>query len=123
MYVEPGKAPVQVAVTGAAGQIGYALVFRIASGQLLGPDQPVILRMLEIEPAMKALEGVAMELDDCAFPLLAGIELTSDANKGFEGTSWALLVGAMPRKQGMERRDLLAANGGIFKPQGQAIAA
>jgi malate dehydrogenase len=117
------KKPVHVTVTGAAGQIGYSLLFRIASGQMLGADQPVVLRLLEVEPAMKALNGVAMELDDCAFPLLAGIEMTSDANKGFDGTSWALLVGAMPRKQGMERRDLLAANGGIFKPQGQAIAA
>src|SRR6266850_977750 len=110
MYVEPGKPPVQVAVTGAAGQIGYALLFRIASGQLLGPDQPIVLRMLEIEPAMKALEGVAMELDDCAFPLLAGIEFTSDLKTAFDGTSWALLVGAMPRKEGMERRDLLERN-------------
>jgi len=123
MYVEPGKAPVQVAVTGAAGQIGYALVFRIASGQLLGPDQPVILRMLEIEPAMKALEGVAMELDDCAFPLLAGIELTSKAERAFDGANWALLVGSVPRKQGMERGDLLSVNGGIFGPQGKAINA
>jgi len=116
------KKPVHVTVTGAAGQIGYSLLFRIASGQMLGADQPVVLRLLEVEPAMKALNGVAMELDDCAFPLLAGIEMTSDVNKGFEGTSWALLVGAMPRKQGMERRDLLEKNGGIFKPQGQAIA-
>src|SRR5437762_3506081 len=116
------KTPVRVAVTGAAGQIGYSLLFRIASGQMLGADQPVVLRLLEIEPAMKALNGVAMELDDCAFPLLAGIEMTSDVNRAFEGSSWALLVGAMPRKQGMERRDLLAANGGIFKPQGRAIA-
>ena len=123
MYVEPGKAPVQVAVTGAAGQIGYALVFRIASGQLLGPDQPVVLRMLEIEPAMKALEGVAMELDDCAFPLLAGIELTSKAERAFDGANWALLVGSVPRKQGMERGDLLSVNGGIFGPQGKAINA
>jgi len=123
MYVEPGKAPVQVAVTGAAGQIGYALLFRIASGQLLGPDQPVILRMLEIEPAMKALEGVAMELDDCAFPLLAGIELTSKAERAFDGANWALLVGSVPRKQGMERGDLLSVNGGIFGPQGKAINA
>jgi malate dehydrogenase len=113
--------PVQVTVTGAAGQIGYALVFRIASGQLLGPDQPIVLRMLEIEPAMKSLEGVAMELDDCAFPLLLDMELTSDTEKAFDGASWALLVGSVPRKAGMERGDLLAVNGGIFGPQGKAI--
>jgi malate dehydrogenase len=117
------KAPVHVTVTGAAGQIGYSLLFRIASGHLLGPDQPVVLRLLEIEPAMKALEGVVMELDDCAFPLLAGIEATSDLKTAFDGTSWALLVGSVPRKAGMERGDLLTINGGIFKPQGQAIAA
>jgi malate dehydrogenase len=116
------RQPVQVAVTGAAGQIGYALVFRIASGQLLGPDQPVVLRMLEIEPAMKSLEGVAMELDDCAFPLLAGMVLTSKAKDAFDGANWALLVGSVPRKQGMERADLLSVNGGIFGPQGKAIA-
>ena len=110
-------------VTGAAGQIGYSLLFRIASGQLLGPDQPVVLRLLEIEPALRALEGVVMELDDCAFPLLAGIEATSDLKTAFDGTSWALLVGSVPRKAGMERGDLLGVNGGIFKPQGQAIAA
>jgi malate dehydrogenase len=115
------KTPVHVTVTGAAGQIGYAILFRIASGQLLGPDQPVVLRLLEIEPAMKALDGVAMELDDCAFPLLAGIETTSDLTTAFSGTSWALLVGSIPRKAGMERGDLLNVNGGIFKPQGQAI--
>jgi malate dehydrogenase len=115
-------APVQVTVTGAAGQIGYALVFRIASGQLLGPDQPIVLRLLEIEPAMGALEGVAMELDDCAFPLLSDIAVTSDLKKAFDGTSWALLVGSVPRKAGMERRDLLNINGGIFRPQGRAIA-
>jgi malate dehydrogenase len=115
--------PVHVTVTGAAGQIGYALVFRIASGQLLGPDQPIVLRMLEIEPAMKSLEGVAMELDDCAFPLLHDMELTSNTEKAFDGTSWALLVGSVPRKAGMERGDLLAVNGGIFGPQGKAIAA
>jgi malate dehydrogenase len=115
------KTPVHVTVTGAAGQIGYAILFRIASGQLLGPDQPVVLRLLEIEPAMKALEGVAMELDDCAFPLLAGIEPTADLTTAFSGTSWALLVGSIPRKAGMERGDLLNVNGGIFKPQGQAI--
>lgn len=117
------KKPVHVTVTGAAGQIGYALLFRIASGQLLGPDQPVVLRLLEVEPAMKPLNGVIMELDDCAFPMLADIVATSDAKKAFEGTSWALLVGAMPRKQGMERKDLLSSNGKIFKPQGEAIAA
>ena len=115
--------PVHVTVTGAAGQIGYALVFRIASGQLLGPDQPIVLRMLEIEPALKSLEGVAMELDDCAFPLLQGMELTSDTEQAFDGASWALLVGSVPRKAGMERGDLLAVNGGIFGPQGKAIAA
>ena len=115
--------PVHVTVTGAAGQIGYALLFRIASGQLLGPDQPMVLRLLEIEPAMKALEGVVMELDDCAFPLLDDIEPTSDLKTAFDGTSWALLVGSVPRRAGMERRDLLTINGGIFKPQGQAIAA
>ena len=117
----PGTTPVHVTVTGAAGNIGYALLFRIASGQLLGPDQPVVLRLLEIEPAMKSLEGVVMELDDCAFPLLAGVETTSELKTAFDGTSWAMLVGSMPRKAGMERGDLLSANGGIFKPQGQAI--
>ncbi len=117
-----GARPVHVTVTGAAGQIGYALVFRIASGQLLGPDQPVVLRMLEIEPAMKSLEGVAMELDDCAFPLLQGMELTSNTEQAFDGASWALLVGSVPRKAGMERGDLLSVNGGIFGPQGKAIA-
>jgi len=114
--------PVHVTVTGAAGQIGYQLLFRIASGQLFGPDTPVVLRLLEIEPAMKALEGVVMELDDCAYPLLAGIEATSDLNVAFTNTNWALLVGSVPRKAGMERGDLLKVNGGIFKPQGQAIA-
>jgi malate dehydrogenase len=117
------KAPVQVTVTGAAGQIGYSLLFRIASGHLLGPDQPVSLRLLEIEPAMKSLEGVVMELDDCAFPLLADVEATSDLKTAFDGTQWAMLVGSVPRKAGMERGDLLTINGGIFKPQGQAIAA
>ena len=117
------KKPIHVTVTGAAGQIGYALLFRIASGHLLGADQPVVLRLLDLEPAMKALNGVCMELDDCAFPLLTDIVATSDRDKAFDGTSYALLVGAMPRKQGMERRDLLTANGGIFKPQGKAIAA
>jgi malate dehydrogenase len=115
------RKPVQVTVTGAAGQIGYSLVFRIASGQMLGPDQPIVLRLLEIEPAMKALEGVAMELDDCAFPLLSDIVLTGNTEKAFEDTSWALLVGSVPRKAGMERGDLLSINGGIFAPQGKAI--
>jgi malate dehydrogenase len=116
-------APVQVTVTGAAGQIGYALLFRLASGQLLGPDQPIALRLLEIEPGMKALEGVVMELDDSAFPLLADIETTTDLKVAFDGTSYAFLVGSVPRKAGMERKDLLGTNGGIFRPQGQAIAA
>ena len=115
--------PVHVTVTGAAGQIGYPLLLRIASGQLFGPDTPIVLRLLEIEPAMKALQGVVMELDDCAFPLLADIETTSDLDVAFTNTSWALLVGSIPRKAGMERGDLLNVNGGIFKPQGQAIAA
>src|SRR6267143_3849289 len=115
------RQPVQVTVTGAAGQIGYALVFRIAAGELLGPDQPIVLRMLEIEPAMKSLEGVAMELDDCAFPLLSGMVLTSQAEEAFDGCNWALLVGSVPRKAGMERGDLLSINGGIFGPQGKAI--
>ncbi|MEX2194118.1 MAG: malate dehydrogenase [Thermoleophilaceae bacterium] len=115
--------PVRVAVTGAAGQIGYALLFRIASGQMLGPDTPVHLSLLEIPQAVQAAEGTAMELDDCAFPLLAGIDISDDPNKAFDGVSVALLVGARPRGPGMERSDLLEANGGIFKPQGQAIAA
>ena len=114
--------PLHVTVTGAAGQIGYQLLFRIASGQVFGPDQPVVLRLLEIEPAMKSLQGVVMELDDCAFPLLAGIEATSNLKVAFDGTNWALLVGSIPRKAGMERGDLLNVNGGIFKPQGRAIA-
>jgi malate dehydrogenase len=116
------KTPVQITVTGAAGQIGYSLLFRIASGALLGPDQPVVLRLLEIEPAMKALEGVIMELDDCAFPLLSSIEATSDMAVAFDGANLAMLVGSIPRKAGMERKDLLGVNGGIFKPQGRAIA-
>jgi len=116
------SAPVKVTVTGAAGQIGYSLLFRIASGQLLGADTPVALRLLEIEPAMKSLEGVVMELDDCAFPLLSDVEATSDVDVAFEGANWALLVGSIPRKAGMERGDLLNVNGGIFKPQGRAIA-
>jgi malate dehydrogenase len=115
------KTPVQVTITGAAGNIGYALLFRVASGQLFGPKQPVVLRLLEIEPALPALDGVVMELDDCAFPMLAGVEATSDLKTAFDGTNWALLVGSVPRKEGMERRDLLTVNGGIFKPQGQAI--
>ncbi|GAA2391270.1 malate dehydrogenase [Nonomuraea africana] len=114
-------APVKVTVTGAAGQIGYALLFRIASGQLLGADVPVKLSLLEIPQAVKAAEGTAMELDDCAFPLLSGIEITDDPNVAFNGANVALLVGAMPRKAGMERGDLLGANGGIFGPQGKAI--
>jgi malate dehydrogenase len=116
------KDPVRVAVTGAAGQIGYALLFRIASGQMLGPDQPVVLHMLEIPQAVGALEGVRMELEDCAFPLLAGTVQTDDADEAFEGANYALLVGAMPRKQGMERADLLQANGAIFTTQGKAIS-
>ena len=116
------NAPLRVAVTGAAGQIGYSLLFRIASGALLGADQPVILQMLEITPALGALSGVAMELDDCAFPLLAGMVATDDADKAFGDADVALLVGAMPRKDGMERSDLLSANGGIFKPQGEALS-
>lgn len=123
MAAASASSPVHVTVTGAAGQIGYSLLFRIASGQLLGPDQPVVLRLLEIEPAMGALAGVVMELDDCAFPLLAGVEATSDMKTAFDGTSWALLVGSIPRKAGMERNDLLKVNGGIFGPQGEAIAA
>jgi malate dehydrogenase len=115
------NAPVRVTVTGAAGQIGYSLLFRIAAGELLGPDQPVILQMLEITPALGALEGVAMELDDCAFPLLAGMVQTDNAETAFGDADYALLVGAMPRKDGMERADLLEANGGIFGPQGKAI--
>ena len=117
-----GKAPIQVTVTGAAGQIGYSLVFRIAAGDMFGPDQPIVMRMLEIEPAMKALEGVAMELEDCASPMLVDMQLTSKPEEAFEGANWVLLVGAAPRKQGMERKDLLAVNGTIFAPQGKAIA-
>jgi malate dehydrogenase len=114
--------PVRVAVTGAAGQIGYSLLFRIASGSMLGPDQPVILQMLEVTPALGALQGVAMELEDCAFPLLAGMVQSDDADVAFGDADVALLVGAMPRKDGMERSDLLSANGGIFKPQGEALS-
>jgi malate dehydrogenase len=116
------KKPVRVAVTGAAGQIGYALLFRIASGAMLGDDQPVILQLLEVTPALKALDGVHMELDDCAFPLLDSVVKSDDANVAFADADYALLVGAMPRKAGMERSDLLSANGGIFKPQGKALS-
>ena len=114
--------PVHVTVTGAAGQIGYSLLFRIAHGDLLGSDQPLVLRLLEIEPVMKALQGVAMELEDCAFPLLRDLVLTSNTEEAFDGANWALLVGSVPRKAGMERGDLLSVNGGIFGPQGRAIA-
>ena len=113
--------PIRVAVTGAAGQIGYALVFRIASGAMFGPDQPVILHLIEIEPALPALNGVVMELDDCAFPLLKGVVPTADPKEGFNGVNWNLLVGARPRGKGMERGDLLSANGKIFGPTGKAI--
>ncbi len=115
------KPPVRVTVTGAAGQISYSLLFRIAAGEMLGADQPVILQLLEITPAMKALEGVVMEIDDCAFPLVAGIETSDDANVAFRDAQVGMLVGARPRGPGMERSDLLAANGGIFKVQGKAI--
>jgi malate dehydrogenase len=114
--------PVRVAVTGAAGQIGYSLLFRIASGAMLGPEQPIVLQLLEITPALPALEGVAMELDDCAFPLLDGVVRTDDPDTAFGDADYALLVGAMPRKAGMERADLLSANGGIFRPQGKALS-
>src|SRR5437773_309230 len=117
------KAPVRVAVTGAAGQIGYSILFRIASGAMLGPDQPVILHLLEITPALGALGGVVMELDDCAFPLLAGVVATDDAHRAFDGVNAALLVGSRPRTKGMERKDLLEANGAIFTVQGRALAA
>ncbi|HCG37341.1 MAG: hypothetical protein SGVNAXEH_000241 [Holophagaceae bacterium] len=116
------KSPVRVAITGAAGQIGYSLLFRIASGSMLGPDQPVILQLLEITPALKALQGVVMELQDGAFPLIAGIEVSDNPLEAFKDVHYALLVGAMPRKAGMERGDLLSANGGIFKPQGFALS-
>ncbi len=117
------KNPIKVAVTGAAGQIGYSLLFRIASGSMFGPDQPVELSLIEIPPGMAALGGVVMELDDCAFPLLKKITATSDLAEGFSGVNWALLVGSVPRKAGMERKDLLSINGGIFTGQGKAIAA
>src|SRR5688572_3070240 len=115
------KSPIRVAVTGAAGQIGYSLLFRIASGSMFGPEQPVIFHLIEIEPALPALQGVVMELDDCAFPLLKGIVPTANLDEGFRGVNWALLVGSVPRKQGMERKDLLGINGKIFIGQGQAI--
>lgn len=116
------KQPVRVAVTGAAGQISYSLLFRIAHGDLFGADQPVELRLLEIEPAMKVLDAVVMELDDCAFPLLADVETTTEPKVAFDGVSWALMVGAFPRKDGMERKDLISTNAKIFGPQGQALA-
>ncbi len=121
LITNSSKNPIQVTVTGAAGQISYSLLFRIAAGDMFGKDQPVVLRLLEIEPAMKALEGVVMELADCAFPLLDDIEITADLNKVFSSTQIALLVGSVPRKAGMERRDLLGINGKIFGPQGKAI--
>src|SRR5438046_2236626 len=113
--------PIRVAITGAAGQIGYSLLFRLASGAMFGADQPVILHLIEIEPALPALNGVVMELDDCAFPLLKGIVPTANLDEGFRGVNWALLVGSVPRKAGMERKDLLGINGKIFIGQGQAI--
>ena len=113
---------VRVAVTGAAGQIGYALLFRVASGAAFGPDTPVALQLLELPAALPALDGVRMELEDCAFPLLEGIVCTADADEAFDGANWALLVGAVPRREGMERKDLLSINGGIFTGQGEAIA-
>src|SRR5437867_9746441 len=115
------RSPVRVAVTGAAGQIGYSLLFRIASGAVFGPEQPVVLHLIEIEPALSALRGVVMELDDCAFPLLEGMVPTADLDEGFRGVNWALLVGSVPRKAGMERKDLLGINGKIFVGQGRAI--
>lgn len=117
------KSPIRVAVTGAAGQIGYSLLFRIASGSMFGADQPVILHLIEIEPALPALQGVVMELQDCAFPLLKGVVPTANLDEGFKGVNWALLVGSVPRKAGMERKDLLGINGKIFTGQGKAIAA
>jgi malate dehydrogenase len=117
------KTPIRVAVTGAAGQIGYSLLFRIASGSMFGSEQPVILHLIEIEPALPALQGVVMELQDCAFPLLKGIVATANLEEGFKGVNWALLVGSVPRKAGMERKDLLGINGKIFTGQGKAIAA
>src|SRR5690242_1829540 len=114
--------PIRVAITGAAGQIGYSLLFRIASGAMFGPNQPVILHLIEIEPALPALNGVVMELDDCAFPLLKGIVPTANLDEGFRDVNWALLVGSVPRKAGMERKELLGINGKIFIGQGKAIA-
>src|ERR1044072_3109026 len=113
--------PIRLAVTGAAGQIGYSLLCRIASGAMFGPNQPVILHLIEIEPALPALSGVVMELDDCAFPLLKGVVATANLDEGFRGVNWGLLVGSVPRKAGMERKDLLGINGKIFIGQGQAI--
>src|SRR5499427_1296458 len=113
--------PLRVAVTGAAGQIGYSMLFRIASGAMFGPNQPLILHLLEIEPALPALQGVVMELEDCAFPLLKGVVPTANLNEGFRGVNWALLVGSVPRKAGMERKELLGINGKIFVGQGRAI--
>jgi malate dehydrogenase len=121
--VQSPRRPIRVTITGAAGQVCYSLLFRIASGQVFGPDTPVAFRLLEIEKALPALEGVVMELEDCAFPLLAGVVTTADPNVAFDGASWALLVGASPRKKDQERIELLAENGRIFVPQGQAIAA
>jgi malate dehydrogenase len=115
------NSPIKIAVTGAAGQIGYALLFRIASGEMFGPEQPVVLHLIEIPPALEAMKGVVMELDDCAFPLLKGIVPTADLNEGFRGINWALLVGSVPRKAGMERKELLGINGKIFIGQGQAM--
>src|SRR3954449_1015684 len=115
------KSPIKVAITGAAGQIGYALVFRVASGAMFGPDQPVALHLIEIPAGFEALKGVVMELDDCAFPLLKDVVATTDLDEGFRAVNWALLVGSVPRKQGMERKDLLGINGKIFIGQGQAI--
>src|SRR5689334_21337381 len=115
------KSPIRVAVTGAAGQIGYSLIFRIASGAMFGPDQSVILHLIEIEPVLPSLRGVVMELDDCAFPLLKGVVATANLDEGFRDVNWALLVGSIPRKAGMERKDLLGINGKIFIGQGQAI--
>src|SRR5579872_2216079 len=117
------KAPLRIAVTGAAGQIGYSLLFRIASGAMFGPEQPIVLHLIEIEPALPALGGVVMELHDCAFPLLKEIIPTSSLAEGFRGVNWALLVGSVPRKQGMERKELLGINGKIFIGQGKALAA
>jgi malate dehydrogenase len=115
------NSPIKIAVTGAAGQIGYALLFRIASGEMFGPEQPVVLHLIEIPPTLEAMKGVVMELDDCAFPLLKGIVPTADLNEGFRGINWALLVGSVPRKAGMERKELLGINGKIFIGQGQAM--